>query len=180
MSQIYIQRKLNFQMSQRWCVSITLNQLHLSALLPLQVFILNNKNTTNVMSPRLHIWTQNCATLERDSKGKALWRLSPGNQFKWHSDSGISTTKQPWINNAAKEECASWTPLLSTACKIRHVFKPLISLPLQTPIQKANKTQLLKPKEIKRTGLGWSQLCPPVAVSTQLLLQTLQSHHSWN
>lgn len=60
------------------------------------------------------------------------------------------------INNPAKEESVSWTSLLSAACKIGHVFKPINSLPLQTPTQKANKTHLLKPKEIKHMGLGWS------------------------
>lgn len=97
------------------------------------------------------------------------------------SDAPILASPHPErgrINNGAKEESVSWTCLLSAAWEIRHVCQPIIRLPLQIPVQKANKTQLSKPKEIERIGLGWSQLRPPAAASNQLFLQVLQSHHS--
>lgn len=66
------------------------------------------------------------------------------------------------INNLEKEESVSWTLLISAACNTHNVFKSISSLPLQTPVQKANRTQLLKPKDIKwvRFGCALQVLCP--------------------
>lgn len=61
-----------------------------------------------------------------------------------------------------KEESVFWTSFISAAPNIHFVFKPIFSLPLQTPVQKANMTQLLKPKDNKCVGLGCALqvLCP--------------------
>lgn len=66
------------------------------------------------------------------------------------------------INNLEKEESVTWTLLISTACSTHNVFKPISSLALQTPVQKANRTQLLKPKDVKWVGFGCplQVLCP--------------------
>lgn len=81
------------------------------------------------------------------------------------SDTLILESPHPdWaqINNLGKEGSVSRTSLISTACSILHVFKPISSLPLQTPLQKANRTQLLKPKGIKcvESGCAFQALCP--------------------
>lgn len=100
--------------------------------------------------------------LEKDLNGKALWMLSSGNEFKWHTDSGISASRVSTNKHHGKEESVSWTSFISAAPNIHLVFKPISSLPLQTPVQKANMIRLLKPKDNKcvRLGCALQVLCP--------------------
>lgn len=167
MSQIYIQRKLHFWTSQRWCVPITLNYHYLSTLLPLQVFIWNNKNTINVTPQWLRIWTWNCTWKGFEWKGfcGCFYLVISLSHTDLISARLILESPYPeWaqINNPGKEESVSWTSDISAACNTQHVFKPISSLPLRTPVQKANRTQLLKPKHIKCVGFGCALqvLCP--------------------